>query len=89
MLPLPKFITSLSLDLGLEEGPKLTITYYPTDEEAEALFKLLNKQHDWVSDGVSIHNGEYWYRCTKCGTKDWIASYGTLDQLRPIECTNY
>lgn len=43
-------------------------------------------KHDWVEDGVSIHNGEYWYRCKKCKATDWIASYGTRDQLRNDEC---
>ena len=38
-------------------------------------------EHDIVADGVSSHNGEYWYRCTKCGMRDWIASYGTQEQL--------
>lgn len=40
-----------------------------------------NTEHDIVDDGVSSHNGEYWYRCTKCGMSDWIASYGTIEQL--------
>jgi hypothetical protein len=44
-------------------------------------------KHARVSDGVSSHNGEYWYRCLKCGAKDWIASYGTEDQLRPGTCS--
>lgn len=38
-------------------------------------------KHDWVADGYSIHNGEYWYKCRRCGKRDWIASYGTLDQI--------
>jgi hypothetical protein len=42
--------------------------------------------HDWREDGVATHNGEYWYKCARCGLSDWIASYGTLDQLMPREC---
>ena len=38
-------------------------------------------EHNIIGDGVSNHNGEYWYKCSKCGMSDWIASYGTLDQL--------
>ena len=38
-------------------------------------------KHKWVEDGVSMHNGQYYYKCTVCGKTDWIASYGTLDQL--------
>jgi hypothetical protein len=43
-------------------------------------------KHDWKFDGLSRHNGEYWYKCTKCGASDWIASYGTQDQLMPKKC---
>lgn len=43
-------------------------------------------KHNWKYDGLSFHNGEYWYKCTKCGATDWIASYGTEDQLRPKKC---
>lgn len=39
-------------------------------------------EHDIESlHGHGGHNGEYDYICTKCGARDWIASYGTLDQL--------
>jgi hypothetical protein len=38
-------------------------------------------EHNIVDNGLSPHNGEYWYKCTKCGKSDWIASYGTLNQL--------
>lgn len=41
----------------------------------------MSKEHKWVSDGLSSHNGEYWYKCIECGKTDWIASYGTMDQL--------
>ncbi len=43
-------------------------------------------KHDWRSTGVDTHRGEYWYKCNKCGESDWIASYGTMDQLMPREC---
>lgn len=39
-------------------------------------------KHKWKYSGLSIHNGEYWYTCEVCGDKDWIASYGTEDQLQ-------
>ena len=42
--------------------------------------------HDWRDDGLDTHKGEYWYRCARCGAADWIASYGTQDQLMPREC---
>ena len=42
--------------------------------------------HTWESDGVSSHNGEYWFKCSRCGQSDWIASYGTLDQLIAKPC---
>ena len=38
-----------------------------------------------VYEGCSPHNGEYWYKCPRCGKSDWIASYGSpvglLDHL--------
>ena len=42
--------------------------------------------HDWKDDGLDTHKGEHWYRCAKCGAQDWIASYGTKDQLMRTEC---
>lgn len=42
--------------------------------------------HDWRYDGLSPHNGEYWYKCAICGATDWIASYGTVSQLMPEKC---
>ena len=42
--------------------------------------------HDWRDDGLDTHKGEYWYKCARCGRSDWIASYGTKDQLMPREC---
>lgn len=43
--------------------------------------------HDWKSlPGGGGHNGEYVYRCTRCGARDWIASYGTLAQLNSQPC---
>lgn len=39
------------------------------------------KKCNWVEDGLSPHNGEYWYKCKTCGATDWIASYGTMSQL--------
>jgi hypothetical protein len=56
-------------------------------EAAPTLMAEPAAKHEWVSDGVSSHNGEYWYRCLKCGAKDWIASYGTEAQLRPSGCS--
>jgi len=44
------------------------------------------QEHDWKFKGCIPHNGEYWYKCSKCGCEDWIASYGTRDQLMPKEC---
>jgi len=46
----------------------------------------MQTEHDWRDDGVDTHKGEYWYICDKCGANDWIASYGTMDQLLPKEC---
>lgn len=46
----------------------------------------MTNNHNWVFKFLSPHNGEYWYECTKCGAMDWIASYGTLDQLNGGEC---
>lgn len=42
--------------------------------------------HEWKPDGVDMHKGEYWYVCTRCGKKDWIAGYGTLEQIDGGEC---
>lgn len=40
---------------------------------------------------LSPHNGEYWYECVKCSERDWISSYGTLEQLNFYnkECAKY
>lgn len=38
-------------------------------------------KHNIVEDGVDIHKGDYWYKCTKCGQSDWIAFYETKEQL--------
>ncbi len=48
---------------------------------------LRTQLHDWQEDGVDPHKGAYWYKCAKCGASDWIASYGTMDQLSPSHCT--
>lgn len=47
-------------------------------------------KHEIEYNGLSPHNGEYWYKCKLCGKSDWIASYGTLDQLNFYnkECIN-
>lgn len=44
--------------------------------------------HDWVADGVSMRKGEYWYKCRRCGKRDWIAGYGTLEQIDDGECND-
>lgn len=36
----------------------------------------------WEYVGCYKHNGEYVYKCTRCGETDWIASYGTEEQLK-------
>lgn len=46
-----------------------------------------NSGHDWREEGVDTHKGAYWYRCLRCGASDWIASYGTQDQMMPPECS--
>ena len=46
----------------------------------------MGPQHNWKFEGCHPHNGEYWYKCSICGVSDWIAGYGTLDQLQPAEC---
>lgn len=41
-----------------------------------------------VFDGISKHNGEYWYKCTTCGKSDWCASYDKFEQNEPLkDCT--
>lgn len=45
-----------------------------------------NMKHNWKFTGCHPHNGEYWYKCENCGASDWIAIYGTQDQLLPEEC---
>lgn len=39
------------------------------------------KQHKIISDGISGHNGEHWFKCIDCGKSDWIAGYGSESQL--------
>lgn len=41
-----------------------------------------------VFDGLSAHNGEYWYRCTTCGKTDWCAYYDEFEKNEPLkDCT--
>jgi hypothetical protein len=51
-----------------------------------ALERASNRAHNWRYSGLDPHKGEYWYKCARCGSSDWIASYGTMDQLAPREC---
>ena len=37
--------------------------------------------HEWVFDGVSPHNGEYWYKCTRCEVTDWLSRGDKPDEL--------
>jgi len=40
-------------------------------------------------DFLSPHNGEYWYKCTTCGAKDWFARYDLPSSNEPIKgCKN-
>jgi len=43
-------------------------------------------KHDWKFRDSNTNNGKCWYKCSICGASDWIASYGTVDQLKPKEC---
>lgn len=38
-------------------------------------------KHVWKYDGHNNHKNEDDYVCENCGLSDWIATYGTLDQL--------
>lgn len=42
-----------------------------------------------VYEGCHPHNGEYWYRCPRCGNSDWVAHHsdpaGILDHLPCVE----
>lgn len=43
---------------------------------------MKSTEHNIKADNLGGgHNGEYDYRCTECGASDWIAIYGTEDQL--------
>lgn len=46
----------------------------------------MTHRHDWKENGLDTHKGEYWYKCEKCGARDWIASYGSMNQLMPQYC---
>jgi len=64
---------------------------FPVAKHAQAALRaaLATQQaesHDWEYDGLNPHNGEYWYKCAKCGKSDWITSYGTINQLMPRKC---
>lgn len=37
-----------------------------------------------VPDGVSKHNGEYWYKCLTCGRTDWCAYYSKFENNEPL-----
>lgn len=42
-LVLPKFITELDLRMSFDNLPQISITYYPTHEEAHTLFNTLTE----------------------------------------------
>lgn len=42
--------------------------------------------HVWKFDGLSLHNGEYWYKCKKCGKSDWITGWDDIDGLDAGNC---
>lgn len=43
-------------------------------------------KHNWQYAFTCRHNHEYWYKCSNCGKMDWIASYGTVEQLNHTSC---
>ncbi len=45
---------------------------------------MAHSKHDWELEGVK--QGSWWYRCKKCGKKDWIPYLCGDFQLRNDEC---
>ena len=44
-------------------------------------------EHDWVDDRLGGgHNGEYYYTCSKCNARDWLAIYGEVGDLPKGPC---
>ena len=36
----------------------------------------------WKFTDIDSHRNEHWYACETCGATDWIASYGSISQLK-------
>ena len=55
--------------------------------ELPLINRMARPKHIYKSDRLGGgHNGEYYYNCIHCGLTDWIASYGTEDQLKQGPC---
>lgn len=52
-----------------------------TPKEAPAINTDTPAIDRWKPDGIDIHNGNCYYRCSICNVPDWIPGYGLKDQL--------
>lgn len=43
--------------------------------------------HDWQYTGADTHKGEYWFRCSRCGLKDWNALHQGVEALANGPCS--
>jgi len=78
---------------GIEMLESLGVECYqlPTPEAireaTERRQEEMKTEHDWKEDNLGGgHNGEYGCYCTKCGKTDWIARYGSTDDLPKGPC---
>lgn len=46
-------------------------------------------EHEWKFDYCHPHNGEYWYKCKKCGAADWVSRTDHLSGNFPLLHTPY
>lgn len=42
--------------------------------------------HQWVYNGLSTHNGEYWYECKKCKKAYWVAHDDGIETVDINNC---
>lgn len=50
--------------------------------------QAVKHRHDVQFDGLSPHNGEYWYKCVRCGVSDWVAGYSDPPTFEDKPCKN-
>jgi hypothetical protein len=79
---LGEFVDWLEAHYGIDQG-STALYWYLSYHLADFLVKEKPKCNV-VFDFLSPHNGEYWYVCKTCGTRDWCAYYDKFENDEPL-----